>query len=285
MGNLRLWLFTLSTVFEIMCKWSKGVVCLILACGVSIVKFDGTVGCSEIMIWYIEIVNKITEQTRIGYSPSEKVWTVVLWLFLPFAVSSDELPDPVFVDATLEAGLNFNHRQFSHGLTTIAESLGSGACIFDYDNDGRMDLLLVSGRSHTRHYGRSHWSHQPQGHALYRNVTEHPDAPRLQNVSEVSGIISDSVSRRHWGMGCAVGDLDGDGNKDLLITNRGGNQFFRNNGDGTLTELSEKAGLIGKFWSTGAAIDDFDNDGRSTVSCRLWRNRKVFGIFIRYGIC
>ncbi len=163
-----------------------------------------------------------------------------------------EPPVPHFRDATLEAGIAFTHLQGDEHLTGLNETLGPGACAFDFDNDGWVDLFLVNGTGQTRYYGPQHWWHVAKGHALYRNLGN----GRFEDVTQRAGLNAQS-----WGMGCLAADLDNDGDSDLLITNYGTNLLYRNNGDGTFTDVTQSAGVAGNAWSTSAAAADYDGDG------------------------
>lgn len=160
--------------------------------------------------------------------------------------------DVQFKDRTLSSGLMFSHLQGGHHLTGLTETLGSGACAFDYDNDGWVDLFLVNGSGQTKYYGSQQWWHLPRGHVLYRNTG---------NGTFVDTSIPSGIHRQSWGMGCATGDFDNDGDDDLVITNIGENYLYRNNGDGTFTDVSRSSGLTDAGWSTSVAISDYDGDG------------------------
>lgn len=167
--------------------------------------------------------------------------------------TDDSPPTPVvFRDDTLAAGIAFSHLQGDERLTGVNETLGAGACAFDYDDDGWTDLFLVNGTGQTRYYGVEHWWHRASGNALYRNI----DGKRFQDVTAASGL-----NRQAWGMGCAAADFDNDGDQDLLITNYGPNLLYRNNGDRTFTDVTGQSGMTGRAWSTSAAVADFDGDG------------------------
>lgn len=165
--------------------------------------------------------------------------------------SSPVLP-VYFEDKTLEMGLNFIHQQGEEHLSGLDESLGSGACAFDYDNDGWTDLFLVNGSGHTRYYGKPYWWQSGQGNALFRNI----NGTRFENVTAAAGL-----SAQLWGMGCLTGDFDNDGDRDLLVTGRGVNNFYKNNGNGTFSDITKESGISSDFWSTSAAAADFNGDG------------------------
>ena len=123
-----------------------------------------------------------------------------------------------------------------------------GVGLLDYDHDGRLDIYCVNG-------GSVHAEAQPQrGHRLYRNL----GAWHFQDVTEHAGV----GTNRHYGMGVACADFDGDGWTDIYLLNLGPNQLFRNRGDGTFEDVTERAGVGGSEWSSSAAFFDYDRDGR-----------------------
>ena len=135
------------------------------------------------------------------------------------------------------------------------ETMISGVAIFDYNNDGLMDIYFVNGaklpdmdKSDPRYWNR-----------LYRNNGD----GTFTDVTEKAG-----VNGTGYGMGVATGDYDNDGWVDLYVTGVNYNQLFHNNGDGTFTDVTEKAGVagihppLGKLLSISAGWFDYDNDGR-----------------------
>jgi HEAT repeat protein len=198
----------------------------------------------------------------IAWGAGAIVAAIVLWVAgssyfhrstaAPFSgLPSDQPPD--FVDRTADFGLTVPHRQGDERLTGLDETLGSGACAFDYDNDGWVDLFLVNGSGDTRFYGRRHWWQEARGHRLLRNV----NGERFVDVSESAGI--NVVSH---GLGCVTADFDNDGLPDIFVTNLGANLLFRNQGDGTFRDVTADSGLGGEGWHTAAAVADVDGDGR-----------------------
>jgi HEAT repeat protein len=155
-------------------------------------------------------------------------------------------------DVTLEAGVIFGHLQGDEHLTGLNETLGPGACAFDFDNDGWTDLFLVNGTGQSRYYGSQHWWHLPKGHALYRNTRD----GRFEDVSAAAGFVAQT-----WGMGCTVGDFDNDDNTDLVVTNYGSVSLYRNTGKGRFVDVSRNTGIAGNDWATSAALGDYDGDG------------------------
>jgi hypothetical protein len=134
--------------------------------------------------------------------------------------------------------------------------MGSGVALFDYDNDGRLDIFVVNGAplSDPTPKGTVPQKSGPQ----YWNRLYHqkPDGT-FEDVTEKAGLAGAG-----YGMGVAVGDYDNDGFEDLYVTAYGGNKLYHNNGDGTFADVTEKAGVAGSGWSTSAAWVDLDNDGR-----------------------
>jgi hypothetical protein len=186
----------------------------------------------------------------------------------PSAGKADEL-SPVnsigewFLDGTDASGLDFVHFNGMSGAFYDAEIFGPGVGLFDYDNDGDLDVFLVQGRM----LGPKPVSAAivppktlPLRGRLYRNdLTANADGTRtvrLVDVTASSGINADG-----YGMGVATGDFNNDGWSDLYVTNLGPNQMFRNNGNGTFTDVSSQSGTNDAGWGVSAAFVDFDRDG------------------------
>lgn len=176
-----------------------------------------------------------------------------------FARGAPGIPDqektraglPRYEDVAARAGLTA--KTIIGGEKTkrfILESTGGGVALFDYDNDGWLDIFLVNG---SRLEGFSP-GQEPTNH-LYRNNRD----GTFTDVTAAAGL-----SHHGWGQGVCVGDFDNDGNTDLLVTYYGQNVFYRNNGDGTFTDITRKAGLISpeNRYYTGAAFLDYDGDGK-----------------------
>ncbi len=158
----------------------------------------------------------------------------------------------VFRDTTLEAGINFVHEQGDERLGGLDDSLGPGACAFDYDNNGWTDLFLVNGSGLTRFHGKPHWWQRSQGSVLLRNL----GGGRFEDVTASAGL-----SVQLWGMGCLTGDFDNDGDIDLLVTGKGRNLLLANDGQGQFEDVTETSGIQSGWWSTSAATADYNGDG------------------------
>jgi len=174
-------------------------------------------------------------------------------------------PDPWFTDGAKPAGLDFMHFNGMSGEFYLVENLGGGAALFDYDNDGDLDVYLVQGRMLGEGKTLADALFPPrQGDTLtdrlYRNDSvitgDGARILRFTDVTEASGIRAGG-----YGMGVAAGDMDNDGWTDLYVTNLEANQLWHNNGDGTFSDITGKAGAQEERLSVSAAFLDFDKDG------------------------
>ncbi len=160
-----------------------------------------------------------------------------------------------FVDVTQRLGVNFQHQASHTSKKYLPETMGSGVALFDYDNDGRLDIFFVNGAPLSdptpkgiipQKTGPKYWNR------LYHQKAD----GTFEDVTEKAG-----VQGTGYGMGVAVGDYDNDGYEDLYVTAYGGNKLYHNNGDGTFSDVTAKAGVGGSGWSTSAAWVDLDGDG------------------------
>jgi enediyne biosynthesis protein E4 len=152
-----------------------------------------------------------------------------------------------FVDASEAAGIRFTHTSGASGRLYFPETVGAGCAFLDYDGDNHLDLFLVNSSRLPGFSGKG-----PFYPALYRN---HGDGT-FSDVTGQAGLAVDS-----YGIGCAVGDTDNDGDPDLYLTALGPNRLFRNNGDGTFSDVTRTAGVGDPRFSTSAAFVDYDRDG------------------------
>jgi hypothetical protein len=153
----------------------------------------------------------------------------------------------VFTDITSQAGIKFEHTS-SQEKRYILESMSGGVALFDYDNDGWLDIYFVNSCTVASvsdpHCARS---------ALYHNNHD----GTFTDVTEASGL-----GYPGFGMGVCTADIDGDGFEDVYVTGFGGNHLYHNNGNGTFTDITDKAGVKAGGWSTGCAFADYDRDGK-----------------------
>ncbi len=160
------------------------------------------------------------------------------------AVAFTEIPS----SASKITWVHDNGRSEAHHLP---ETCGGGGLFFDYDNDGWMDIYLVNSGPSDFYSPKT-----PIRNALYRNNHD----GTFSDVTEKAGVACGKMG--NFGMGAAAADYDGDGHVDLYVTNYGHNVLFHNNGDGTFTDVTDKAGVAAPNWSTCATWFDYDNDGK-----------------------
>ncbi len=168
-----------------------------------------------------------------------------------------KVPAVRFQDVTKECGIAFVHVNGAAGKKWMPETMGGGVAVFDYDNDGRNDILFVSS---------SYWPGDPRAAgqksslALYHNEGNGAGgAPKFRDATREAGL-----ERVLYGIGAAVGDFDNDGWPDLYVTGlgeRGGNRLFRND-RGKFVDVTKSSGAGDSGWGTSAAFFDYDGDGR-----------------------
>jgi hypothetical protein len=193
------------------------------------------------------------------------LFALALGLLASLGVGRVSAGTPRFTEAAAAAGLDFVHFNGMSGELYLAEIMGAGAGLFDYDNDGDLDVYLVQGGM----LGPGKTLADavlppPPGRVLrdrlFRNdlVVGEGGERRLHftDVTEAAGIRAEG-----YGMGVAAGDFDNDGFTDLYVTNFGANQLLRNNGDGTFSDATERSGTGDPGWSVSAAFVDYDRDG------------------------
>jgi hypothetical protein len=156
-------------------------------------------------------------------------------------------------------GVNFLLQNSPTPRKFLIETMPGGAALFDYNNDGLLDIFLVNGGKITEalrvpeNFGRSdpkYWNR------LYRQNRD----GSFTDVTQAAGL--GNAGNGNYGMGVAVGDYDNDGFPDLYVTNYGKNTLYHNNGDGTFTDVTAKAGVAAGGWSVSAGFFDYDNDGK-----------------------
>jgi hypothetical protein len=177
----------------------------------------------------------------------------------PAPVSPTPAPEPTrvassirFEDVTKSSGVSFVHVNGAAGKKWMPETMGSGVAAFDADGDGRIDLLFVNGRYWP---GDPRAAHQPTL-SFWKNVTPPGGAVRFEDRTREAGL---AISL--YGMGVAVGDVNGDGAPDLVITALDDIRLLLNDGTGHFRDATKASGLVGSGWGTSAAFADFDGDG------------------------
>ena len=158
-----------------------------------------------------------------------------------------------FLDVVKGSGLDLETTYGGVGKNKyLLETTGCGLAFYDYDNDGWLDVFFVNG-----------WRLEgfPKGHEPHCRLFKNNRDGTFTDVTKGSGL----EHRTGWGQACCVGDYDNDGNDDLFITYYGQNVLYHNNGNGTFTDVTERAGLIQPGpktrWNSGCTWVDYDRDG------------------------
>ena len=159
-----------------------------------------------------------------------------------------EGPGVTFTNVTRQAGIDFVH---SSGARThqLPEDMGPGAAWGDYDNDGWPDLYLVNQPGP--------WGAKPTSDAPYSHLYHNNGDGTFKDVTLPAGV----ANRGGYGMGAAWGDYDNDGYLDLYVTNYGRSVLYHNNGDGTFTDVTDRARVANHLWGMTPVWIDYDNDG------------------------
>ena len=171
----------------------------------------------------------------------------VTWLT---AISAEKPPNPIqLTDVTAQTGITFVHTDGSSGARYIVETVASGLALFDYDNDGDVDIYFLNGAPL-----RGTKSDKVPRNALWRNDGKW----KFTDATAQSGL-----GDTNYGLGVATADYDNDGDQDVYISNFGSNKLYKNNGDGTFADVTQRAGVADgdKKVGAGVAFFDMDNDG------------------------
>jgi hypothetical protein len=155
-------------------------------------------------------------------------------------------PVPIFKDIAKELGLTASHIAAPEARYVI-DSTSGGVGLFDCDDDGRLDVILVNGSTVERY--------RAGGDPLVTLYHQEPDGT-FKDITKEAGL-----TRHGWGMGVAVADYDNDGRLDLFVTGFGGSALYRGLGNCKFEDVTEKAGVGGTGFMTGAAWGDYDRDG------------------------
>ena len=185
-----------------------------------------------------------------------KYWKLLLPIpFLALLVAQQARAPIRFEDVTEKAGVQFTHSFGAEKLGSLLESTGGGAVWFDYNNDGLLDLYVVSGiplEKGMHPYPLRKPPATPPHNHLFRNDGN----GHFTDVTEQAGVAANVFS-----MGAIAADYDNDGWQDLFVSAYGRVILYHNNHDGTFTDVTEKAGLKVPGWSIGSVFLDYDRDG------------------------
>ena len=175
----------------------------------------------------------------------------------PPVLASDNHPGHQgnFVDVTAASGVRFQHLAGHTPKKYLLETMGSGVALFDYDNDGLLDIFLANGAPITDPTPKGTIP-EKAGSKYWNRLYHQKKDGTFEDVTEKSGLAGAGYS-----LGVAAGDFDNDGFEDLYVTGYGGNHLYHNNGDGTFTDVTQSSGTGGSGWSTSAAWVDLDGDG------------------------
>ncbi len=157
---------------------------------------------------------------------------------------------PLFEEvAAGTSGITWVHENAMSPDRYLPETMGPGVAFCDYDNDGWIDIFMVNSGPCDFYQPKA-----PLKNALYKNNRD----GTFTDVTDKAGVAGGTA----FGMGCAIADYDNDGYPDILVTAYGRCTLYHNNGNGTFTDVTDKAGVASPGWTTSAVWFDYDNDGR-----------------------
>jgi enediyne biosynthesis protein E4 len=197
-------------------------------------------------------------------------------LLLLAAASS--APDVRFTEVARAVGIDFEHANSATSNKYLLETMGGGVALLDYDNDGRLDVFFTNGARLEDPMPEGKAPDKTERRFWNRLFRQNADGT-FTDVTEKAGLTG--MPQNRYGMGVAVGDYDNDGFADLYVTGYGGNTLYRNNRDGTFTDVTARAGVGASGWSASAGFLDYDNDGRLD----LFVTRYVDWTFQNNGYC
>ena len=173
-----------------------------------------------------------------------KLCAIMLTVVIGFLWTAQaEADNPLFTEVTAALGFSQTEASWSPGTHALPEVIGSGVALFDYNNDGALDVLHIR-------FPPPGKEDSPAPNQLFQ---QQPDGTFV-DVTAAAGI-----GHEGYGQGVAIGDVDNDGDVDVYVTNYGADVFYRNNSDGTFA--LEEIGLSNEAWGTSATFGDYDRDG------------------------
>jgi len=179
-----------------------------------------------------------------------------------FALTLTLTSNVQFTDVTQASGLTFTHANSATSNKYLVETMGGGVAVFDYDNDGRLDIFFTNGAKidDPMPAGKQPDKSDPK---FWNRLYHQNSDGTFTDMTEKAGVsgAGTAASQDRYGMGVAVGDYDNDGYEDLYVTSYGANTLYHNNRDGTFTDVTQRAGVAASGWSASAGFFDYDNDG------------------------
>ena len=181
-------------------------------------------------------------------------------LIAPFSAAGQQ--KQVFKEVADQVGLKFRHYNGMTGKFYLPEITGSGGALFDFDNDGDLDVFLVQGNTLEPNTQPGTtlfpWRgpESPRARLFRNDLPSKGGKLSFTDVTQQSGIVATG-----YGMGVAVGDINNDGLPDLYLSNLGSNQMYLNKGGGKFTDVTKESGTDDPRWSTSASFFDYDRDG------------------------
>jgi len=193
--------------------------------------------------------------------------THLLWLAAIFilicagalvAQGNQNLSTPLFRKVSLP-GVDFVLRNSPTSRKYLIETMPGGVALLDYNNDGLLDIFFVNA-GHVRDPMLKGIGFDRRSPLFWNRLYRQNKDGTFTDVTKEAGLADAGDS--NYGMGVAVGDYDNDGFPDIYVTSFGKNVLYHNNGDGTFTDVTAKAGVAAGGWSVSAGFLDFDNDGK-----------------------
>ncbi len=172
---------------------------------------------------------------------------------------------PIFTDIAKSSGLDFTHYNGMTGKLYLPEIMGSGSALFDFDNDGDLDVFIVQGKVLEPNVAADKtifpWNHsEPPTGRLFRNdLIINKDRTRTIKFTDVT--LKSGINADGYGFGVATGDINNDGFTDLYICNLESNKLYLNKGDGTFKDITTDSKTDDPRWSVSATFFDYDKDG------------------------
>jgi enediyne biosynthesis protein E4 len=194
--------------------------------------------------------------------PLVVVWGVIL---LPVGSTGETAgppgdPSPVrFTEVAQELGVHFRQVSSATARKYLPETMGSGVALFDFNNDGRLDIFFSNGAKIEDPMPEGKQPVKEDKTYWNRLFKQLPDGT-FQDVTEAAGLAGEGYCT-----GVAVGDYNNDGFVDLFVGGVDGNWLYRNNGDGTFTDVTDEAGVRGSGWTSSCAFVDYDHDGHLDI--------------------